>query len=822
MQVRTISAPAWHCGLFGLLMALESGVARAVEFDAGQLREGTAMDLQRFSQASLAPEGDFTLDITLNQQWKGRHRVTLRNAQGQRQASACYSLALLRDLGVDSQRLAGDVRDTLATQDACLPLQALKAGGTETLDFAELRLDLQLAQQVMSRQTSGYLSSEHWDSGVTAGFIDYRLNLYEQHNLQQQTQMRQGYLGLRAGLNTGAWYWRHEGSWQASDLAAPRYQAGNTSVRRDIPAWSSRLTLGDAYTRGDVFDSTTFRGVLLGSDERMLPPSQRGFSPVVSGVANSTALLSIRQRGVLIHESTVAPGPFEIDDLYASGLSDDLEVTLKEADGSERTFFVANQAAPLALRPGGSRFETSAGVWRDAFGQTGPAHVQGTWQYGLDNHLSLHGGGWLADDYLSSAMGVAINSGLGAVGLTHYHSRATLAQGPQAAGQAWRVSWRQRFEQWGTSLGASLTHSESPDYYRFDDFARASQGTRSYPTRWRAGLNMTQRLGERGGQLNASFSNSRSWAGRGSHDSYNIGYSNYIGSFSYGVNLRREQRTDGEPLQTLSVNVSMPLGEKRRSTVSAATSANSQGEGSSNVRWNASGGDRGQWGYGLAATRQEGTRDDAGVDANLMYRGASGDVSGSLSSRRNYRQATLGAQGAFVAHPGGVTAAPPLGESFAIVHAPGAANARIRQHPQVGLNGRGFAVVPHILPYELNTIDLDPKGMSRQVELQVAGQSVVPRAGAAAMLKYPTRSGMALVFQAFQKDGAALPFGALVHDEQGVEQGMVGQGSRVHARGGESQGKLKVVWGSAADEHCWLDYPVEQAGKLTAGACTAG
>ncbi|MGV2837519.1 FimD/PapC N-terminal domain-containing protein, partial [Pseudomonas shirazensis] len=77
-------------------------------------------------------------------------------------------------------------------------------------------LHLEVAQQALLRQPHGYLPPSTWESGVTAGFIDYRLNLFQQQDLQQHSSSRQGYLGVRAGVNTGAWYWRHEGSWQAA------------------------------------------------------------------------------------------------------------------------------------------------------------------------------------------------------------------------------------------------------------------------------------------------------------------------------------------------------------------------------------------------------------------------------------------------------------------------------------------------------------------------------------------------------------------------------------------------------------------------------
>ncbi|KYF17681.1 hypothetical protein AIZ04_25550, partial [Salmonella enterica subsp. enterica serovar Typhimurium] len=77
---------------------------------------------------------------------------------------------------------------------------------------------------------------------------------------------------------------------------------------------------------GELFDSTQFRGVQLASDDRMLPDSERGFAPVVRGVANSNAKVRISQNGLTIYETTVAPGAFEIDDLYPTGYGGDLIV----------------------------------------------------------------------------------------------------------------------------------------------------------------------------------------------------------------------------------------------------------------------------------------------------------------------------------------------------------------------------------------------------------------------------------------------------------------------------------------------------------------
>ncbi len=60
----------------------------------------------------------------------------------------------------------------------------------------------------------------------------------------------------------------------------------------------------------------------------------------------------IRQNGYQIYQSFVAPGAFEITDMYPTGGAEDLDVTIKEADGSEQHFSVPLPPLPVLQREG--------------------------------------------------------------------------------------------------------------------------------------------------------------------------------------------------------------------------------------------------------------------------------------------------------------------------------------------------------------------------------------------------------------------------------------------------------------------------------------
>lgn len=83
----------------------------------------------------------------------------------------------------------------------------------------------------------------------------------------------------------------------------------NTYIQRDIQRLQGQLTLGDSYTPSDIFDSVQFRGAQLASDDNMLPDSLRGFAPIIRGIAQSNAQVTIKQNGYIIYQSYVAPGP---------------------------------------------------------------------------------------------------------------------------------------------------------------------------------------------------------------------------------------------------------------------------------------------------------------------------------------------------------------------------------------------------------------------------------------------------------------------------------------------------------------------------------
>ena len=791
-----------------------------VEFDAGFLAPGSSqgIDLSRFNKGNVVAPGKYSVDLLVNDGWIGRTDVSFRREHGAADgasAQPCFGKRELERAGVDLKKLPADVLERLTDVGTCLPIGQIVPDGTADFDFGDQRLKLSIPQAVMNRQARGYVSPEFWDKGITAGFLDYSFNLYANHSRRLGTTQTQAYLGTRWGFNADVWRFRHDGALLWNSGSGSRYQRTSTFVQRDLPSLSAQLTIGETHTSGDLFDSTAFRGVRLASDDRMMPESLRGYAPTVRGTARSNAKVTIKQGGAVIYESTVAPGAFEINDLYATGYGGDLAVSVAEADGSVHTFLVPYAAVPMSLRTGTHRFSVSAGVVRDSQLLGSPAMAQATWQHGISNLLTAYGGVNLSQGYTALMLGGAFNTSFGAIGVDYTQSSTTLANLPRMSGGSARISYSKDLPATGGNIALAAYRYSTEGFMdlntalRARDVAERGQSIESVSRqRNRAQATFSQQLGDNGGQLQATVSATSYWNRPASDLGYTLGYNNRYKSLSYSVQVSRQRAADGKATTMYHASLSIPLGKTQPVSVSASMSRD--GDGRLGIQSTLSGtlGVDNDLSYGATVNHASGGEQDrqTAVSANVHYRTSVGDLSGTVGVGSGYTQASVGMRGGVVAHPGGITLAPSLSETFGIVEAPDAEGARLVNAPGVKVNASGYVVVPYLTPYSSNGVELDPKGMSTDVELQVTSQQVAPRAGAIVLLRYETKSGRSALFLVKQADGAALPFGATVLDEKQQPIGVVGQGSKFIARGLRDKGQLTVAAGEGGAALCRVSY----------------
>lgn len=831
----------WIAGLCMLVIVADAQAQgkskQYVQFDSNMLLRGVSddsVDLSRFEKPNAVLPGQYRVDVLVNGNWRGASFVEFRDV-GQDGAAPCYTAELLRSSGFDMEKLerqaAEQGRPALGDTPYCGDLATHVPGAQARFDAAEQQLLLTVPTIYLgTRRASIYVDPALSDSGITAARLGYTGNYYSQYVRGGRSDDR-GYLGLSAGLNVASWRVRHDGSVAWGSREGSRYQRGRLYAVTGIPSWKSELLLGETSSDGRYFDPVSFRGVRVASDERMLPDERRNYVPTIRGTAQTNATVSVYQRGFLVHETTVAAGPFVIEDLQAASYGGDLEVRVVEANGETRRFTVPFATTVELLKSGETRYSMSLGqAMASGYRSGGPAVFEGLVRRGLSNLVTAYGGLALSGNYRSVLLGAVLNTEWGALAGDITAATAKLAN-EKSSGSSYRLSYSKNLPETGTNFSVLAYRYSTSGFVGFNEAVaqrNIPKSDRYYDAggrlRNRIDVNINQSLGDRLGSFYLNGSAIQYWKRAGRNINFGGGYYNNWGRVSYALNVQRSTVNGGlyslgrERETTVTLNLNIPLGKSYDAPLlNSYTSHSGAGGTNSGLSVGGSAGEDSLFNYSLG-TSYNSRSGMSSANGNLDYLGSLAQVGASISQGRDYRQTSLRASGNVLAHAGGVTLAPVLGDTIGLLHAPDAKDARTTRDRNSRIDGRGYGLVPYLMPYRSNNVELDSADMADDVELLSNMRTVAPRAGAVVLLSYPTRRSRPVLVDGKQRDGAPLPFGAEVYDlEDGEVIGSVGQGSRIVMRVRKDEGRVSVRWGSKADQRCRIDYALSERERGQSG-----
>lgn len=788
-------------------------------------------DLTRFNQTELPAEpGKHVLDIFVNGQLIATGETVMFNADENGETSPCLSPELMQKTAIRVQ--SSKVRK----YHDCLLLSETGQTVSEALDMTTLRLDLRVPQQALLRMPRGYIPVSEWDSGVPMMYLRHNTNFTRTDDTRNDYSYNYLWSALNAGTNLGLWQVRHQGNlrYYDSDLAGSEYKYNSvrTWVERPLPAIDSVVAIGESYTSNSMFGSLSFNGVKLSTDTRMWPQSRRGFAPEVRGVAATSAHVVIRQLGQIIYETDVPPGAFVIRDLYNTRDQGDLRVTVLEAAGRVSTFTIPYTSVPDSMRPGNWQYELAAGKVRD-FSSIDNQFVEGVLQRGLSNTLTLNSGFRVADDYFAGLIGTVISTRVGAFGLNTTWSHAEIVDQSETG---WRseLNYSRNFDT-GTSIVLAAWRYSTAGFRDLQDVLGQRHQHQNGVKYWSDSLNQKNRFSaslnqsmDSWGMLNFTASTSDYYDDSSRVTQLQLGYSNSWRSIGYNLNVARQRTvmdrgrffssvndadfdTTGEQRITetlFSLGISIPLDFGKTKAVASLdmTRTGASRSGILNVAGATGDDNLLSWsGYtGLENYQNSHTAMTAG--GSVQQNTSLGSIRASASTGEDYRQYGAGASGTLLLHQGGVTAGPYASDTFAIVNAPGAKGARIRNGQGAQINRFGYAIVPSLTPYQNNTITLDSSQMDEDTELLGGSEKVVPYAGAVTKVTFTTLRGQAVLITTHLPEGNYPPMGADVVDAAGDSKGMVGQGGQIYARIAEQSGILTIKWGESMNEQCEVHY----------------
>ena len=831
IRCNTVVAP-----LIGLALVPATACAEYY-FDPALLQGsdfGKSLDLDRFNQRDNAlPTGDYVLDVYLNNQLIRRQAsIALVKPEGDKtDVQPCLSPELI---ALSAIRTTQNV-----TPNICLPIDSLGPKINWEVDLSSLRLNMVVPQAGLLHSPRGFIPVSEWDAGETALFLRHNTNFY--HTENTDSHLRYDYLwsNINAGFNLGLWQIRHQGNLRYADDNQTgrhyKYNAVATSVQRPLPQLDSIMAFGDNYTNSSLFGNLSFNGVKLSTDQRMWPQGKRGYAPEVRGVATTTARVVVRQQGKVIYETTVAPGAFVINDLYNTRGQGDLTVDVVEANGQVSRFTVPYSAVPDSIRPGNWNYELAMGYVRQYYSVENK-FIEGVLQRGMSNVLTANMGSRLADNYQAFLAGGVLATSVGAFGLNTVFSSAHVENNEKQ--QGWRVeaSYSKTFTT-GTNLVLAAYRYSTSGYRDLQDVLgvrrQEKNGTLYYSDtlnqRNNFSATVSQPMGD-WGMLSFTGSTSDYYNNASRITQLQLGYSNSWRDISFNISAARQRSTyssryfssvndrdfDNENQRkytenTVSLGISIPfdfgssrsqinldMNRSRDSRTATVGMSGTTGEKSST-----------SWALYSGIEHNNDSGDSSTWGGNIEHRTSVGAFRAYASRGDSYQQYGLGMSGTLVAHRGGITAGPYTSDTFALVEAPGARGAEIRNGQGATVDRFGYAILPSLTPYRYNTISLDSQSMADDVELQGGSKRLVPYAGAISRVTFKTTHGKATLINTTLPDGSQPPMGADVTDSNGEAVGIMGQGGQIYARLAAQSGVLFVKWGKTAAQQCqvWYQLP---------------
>lgn len=776
--------------------------AQTIQFntDVLDVSDRAHIDLSQFSRAGFIMPGNYQMVVRLNKTELPEQPLSfLAPDDDPKGSEVCLTHDLVALLGLKSA-----LQSTLTWwhHGTCLQLASLP-GASQRADLGSNTLYLSIPQAYLEYTAENWDPPGSWDEGIGGAIFDYNLNgQSSRYATGSRREMKSLTGNGTTGFNVGGW--RVRADWQARySHSAGSYQDNQREwawsryyAWRALPSLKSKLMMGENYLNSGLFDSFRYTGSSLESDDNMLPPNLRGYAPEVVGVARTNAKVTISQQGRVLHETTVAAGPFRIQDLNTA-VSGTLDVEIQEQDGTVRHFRMDTANIPYLTRPGMVRYRLALGKPSDyRHNSVGPGFATGEFSWGINNGWSLYGGSLLAGDYNAVATGVGRDLlALGAVSFDFTESRAVLPQTGSRSGGSWRLSYSKRFDEYDSQVTFAGYRFSQRNFMNMSEFLSARyHGIAGNNNKELYTIAFNKQFRQLGLSAYVNYSHQTYWD-RPDNDTYNLSLSRFFDAgqlknlgltLSAYRSLFNHTRDDGAYL-----SLSVPWGNG--GTLNVDGQAGSSGNGA-------------MIGYFDNIDANNTYRIKAGVArqgraASSGYFTHKGDVA-ELTANTTYEEGRYRSWGGAI--QGGLTATPEgvamhrvssMGGTRMMVDTAGIAGVPVRGYGTGTQTNRfGKAVVADISSGYRSSVSVDVNNLADNVE---ATRSVVQGTlteGAIGYRRFGMIAGEKAMVQLRLTNGSVPPFGATVLSHRESQAGIVDDDGMVWLTGMVSGESMRVRW----------------------------
>lgn len=553
-----------------------------------------------------------------------------------------------------------------------------------------------------------------------------------------------------------------------------------TTYTRNFLDSNNTLRLGDSITRSGISGRPVyFGGLQFGRNFSLQPGFLSRPIPTVTGLSAAPSTVELYINDALRQTSRVPSGPFSIDNFPALTGAGEARVVVRDILGRETVITQSFFSNANLLEEKLSDYSFEVGAVRNNLGTDsanyGSPFASGLWRQGISKSLTVEANGELSKSVSRAGLGASFGLPLQMLGQT-----AISASHTDFSGRG--INYLVGVERTGLRNGFSLS------------MQGASRGFRQL------GIDTAKPLARR--QTTASYSYSSDEFGAfnvsyGSFDNYDTGKLNTLSAnYTMRVGQRNSLTLNATKLSGTSAGTSIgaffivPL--ENRVTVTAGFGARS---GSNDFNINASKALSAETGWGWRTAT--GTRADSRfAEGGAYYQGTKGLFSADISSNSGQQNLRLGLIGGAVLAEGQFFATRRVEGSFAIVEVPGYADVGVgfQGSTLTRTNADGVALLPRLLPFQRNSVRLDPTELPISAELDSIEQEAVPALRSAVKITFPVRSGRAALIRIDFDDGEPAPAGAEIQISGDTREFFVARRGEAFVTGLKPSNQLSLKW----------------------------
>ena len=793
-------------------------------FDAHSLFGGSHVDTDfiqfRTTNKNAIPVGTYSFNTVVNERSLGELVLDFQHLDSNPHAVLCIDITLLKLLD-----LKKNIIEKLPEKD-CLTIKEISPDAYYELDRNTLNLNISLPLALINSRPQGYIAPERFEKGVTSAYLGYQLS-QSSHRTLDSSHLNNTYLNLKGGINLGGFNYQHSGYFDSDGSSLTSYHSSLNTLSTDLISLGSRLTVGDFSTQTFYMDSASIRGVQVATDLNMLPMSQRSYAPLIKGMANTNALVSVFQNGRKIYEKTVPAGNFELNDLTAVGNNGDLTVQVTENGGEKHSFMVPLQGDNNLVRVGQFNYHASMGRYKfnnslsdDYIGQLGL-------EYGLFNYLSLYTGISLSEPFQSYHLGIGANTLFGGIKLDAENTQFKYSN-QDHQGQKYKFAYQYNFIPFSTSLSFStlyqtqnymaLNNSFSLMQYQSLTESELENLFRTYKLKQQHNIFLSKNFNDsKWGSIYLNASSNRYWDNIDDYNQYSFGYSNTWNKINYSLGVSQSAQNavdeDGDTRFYLSLSLPLNFKDKRASVYSIIQGSNQKDHPkAAYVGLSGTLGDDHQLNYALSTANNWTDHDTSNsLSANISYKLPQIRLEASTSfSDQQTQQFGLNATGAVVAHRHGLTLANEISDTFVIIHAKGAQGASVVNSWGTKVDRFGNAIYSNLSPYTFNSIRLDNQNLALDVNLKSNQTEVVPRRYSSPLVKFATEITSNIILNMKLNNQKKIPIGMQVYDQNEKSIGIFGQSNQIFLENSDIfSEKTTIHWGTKDVQFCEIDISKE-------------